>query len=60
MGKWGDVMCLSVTSFSAYTSGARGVKFCRNNYHIGGSKFTNQTFDILSSLYTFLTTKYDL
>jgi len=42
MGKWGDVTCPSVTSFSAHTSGARGLKFDRNNHHIGGSKFTAQ------------------
>jgi len=48
MGKWGDVKCLSVNSFSTHTSGARGLKFSRNNYHIGGSKFTNHIFDILS------------
>jgi len=47
MGKWGDVTCLSVNSFSVHTSGARGLKFGRNNYHIGGSKYTNQIFDIL-------------
>jgi len=34
MGKWGDVTSLSVTSFSAYTSGARGLKFGRNNHHL--------------------------
>jgi len=43
MGKWGDVMCPSVNSFSTHTSGARGLKFARNNHHIGGSKFTNQS-----------------
>jgi len=48
VGKWGDVTCQSITSFSAHTSQARGLKFCRNNYHIGGSKFTNQIFYILS------------
>jgi len=48
MGKWGDVMCLSVTSFSAHTSGARGLKFSKNNHDIGGSKFTFQIFEILS------------
>jgi len=41
-GKRRDVMCRSVTSFSAHTSGARGLKFGRNNCHIGGSKFTDQ------------------
>jgi len=48
MGKWGDVMSPSVTSFSAHTSGARGLKFGRNNHHIGGSKFTDLIYDILS------------
>jgi len=43
-----DVTCPSVTSFSAHTSRARGLKFGRNNNHIGGSRFTNQVFDILS------------
>jgi len=38
-----------VTSFSAHTSGARVLKFGRNNYHIDGPKFTNEIFDILSS-----------
>jgi len=47
MGKWGDVQHASVTSVSAHTSGARGLKFGRNNHHIDGSKFTNQIFDIL-------------
>jgi len=42
MGKWGDVTRPSVTSFSAHTNGARGLKFGRNNHHTGGSKFTNQ------------------
>jgi len=41
-GKQRDVPCLSVTSFSAHTSGAGGLKFGRNNHHIGCSKFTNQ------------------
>jgi len=42
MGKWGDVLHASVTSFSANSSGARGLEFGRNNHHIDGSKFTNQ------------------
>jgi len=50
MGKWGDVACPSVTSFPTHTSGAGGLKFGRNNHHIGGSKFTNQIFDILSRI----------
>jgi len=37
-----------VTSFADHTSRARGLKFGRNNYHICGSKFANQIFDILS------------
>jgi len=48
MGKWGDIPLASVTSFSAHTSGARELKFGRNNHHSGGSKFINQIFDILS------------
>jgi len=48
MGKWGDLLRASVTSFSTHTSGAKGLKFGRNNHHIDGSKFTNQIFDILS------------
>jgi len=48
MGKQRDVPCPSVTPFSAHTSRARGLKFGRNNHHIGGSKLTNQIFDILS------------
>jgi len=47
-GKRRDIKCLSVTSFSAHTSGARWLKFGRNNHHIGGSKFMDQIFDILS------------
>jgi len=43
-GKQRDITCPSVTSFS---SGARGLKFGRNNHHIGGSKFTSQIFDSL-------------
>jgi len=46
-GKRRKVMCLSVTSFSAHTIGARGLNFGRNNHHIGGSKSTYQIFDIL-------------
>jgi len=34
-------MADSVTSFSNRTSEARGLKFGRNNHHIGGLKFTN-------------------
>jgi len=41
-------MCLSVTSFSAHTSRARGLIFDKNNHHIGNSKCTNQIFDIFS------------
>jgi len=48
VGKRCDIMCPSVASFSAYTSGAGGLKFGRNNHDIGGSKFNNQIFDILS------------
>jgi len=48
MGKWGEVTCPSVTSFSAHTSGARELKFGKNNHHIGGSKFSNQIFEISS------------
>jgi len=48
MGKWDDVTCAPVTSFSAHSSGAGGLKFGRNSYQLSGSKFTNQTFDILS------------
>jgi len=46
--KWGDITYPSVTSFSAHTSGARGLKFGSNNHLIGGTKFTYQNFDILS------------
>jgi len=38
---------MSVTSFPAQTSEARGLKFGRNIHQIGGSKFTNQIFDRL-------------
>jgi len=48
MGKWGKVTCPLVTSFFRSYSGTRVLKFGRNNYAIGGSKFTNQIFDILS------------
>jgi len=48
MGKCRDAQRASFTSFSAHTSKAGGLKFGRNNYHIDGSKFTNQIFDILS------------
>jgi len=48
MGKWDDIMCPSVTSFFAHTREARGLKFGKNNDHIGGSKFAYQIFDILS------------
>jgi len=48
MGKWGDFKCPSVTSFLAPTGKDRGLKFGRNNHHIGGSKFIYQIFDILS------------
>jgi len=40
-------MRLSVTSFSSYTSEARGLKIGMHNPHIDGSKVTNQIFDIL-------------
>jgi len=48
MRKWGGITCPPVTSFSAHTSGARELTFGRNNHQSGGSKFTNQIFDILS------------
>jgi len=47
-GKWREVTCPSVTSFSAHSSRARVLKFGRNNHHISDSKYPIQIFDILS------------
>jgi len=47
VGKQLEVKCPSVTSFQTSTSGARGLKFGKNNHHIGGSKSIDQIFDIL-------------
>jgi len=43
MGKW-----VSVCHLFSRPYHTRGLKFGRNNHHIGGSKFTNRIFYILS------------
>jgi len=42
-----DILCASVSSFSSYTSEARGLKTGMHNLYKDGCKVTSQIFDSL-------------